>query len=82
MFEKYLKVHPVVKTWVRYAKFEWAAGNRPLSRRVYERAVEELGEDGETEELFIKVRLRVSYRYIDGLGELRGAIVDRETALG
>jgi len=74
VFEKYLTVHPVVKTWVRYAKFEWSAGNRPGARRVYERAVEELGEDGETEALFIKCaefeemchemdRARMIYKY-------------------
>mmetsp|Transcript_35189 Transcript_35189/g.67252 ORF Transcript_35189/g.67252 Transcript_35189/m.67252 type:complete len:729 (-) Transcript_35189:192-2378(-) len=54
IFEKYLQCHPVVKTWVRYAKFEAKSGNKARARAVYERAIEELGEDGHTEELFIK----------------------------
>uniref|UniRef100_A0A7S0RPR7 Pre-mRNA-splicing factor Syf1/CRNKL1-like C-terminal HAT-repeats domain-containing protein n=1 Tax=Pyramimonas obovata TaxID=1411642 RepID=A0A7S0RPR7_9CHLO len=54
IFEKYMECHPTVKAWVHYAKFEARAGNRGLARRCYERAVEELGEDGQTEELFIK----------------------------
>lgn len=49
IFEKYLQCHPVVKTWVRYAKFEAKSGNKARARAVYERAIEELGEDGHTE---------------------------------
>lgn len=45
---------PSVKAWVRFAKFEMKNREIGLARRCYERAIEELGEDGENEELFVK----------------------------
>ncbi|GIM00876.1 hypothetical protein Vretimale_5770, partial [Volvox reticuliferus] len=74
IFERYVQILPSVKAWVRYAKFEMQNGEVALARRCYERAVEELGEDGQTEEFFIKFaefeekareveRARAIYRY-------------------
>ncbi|CAD7695161.1 unnamed protein product [Ostreobium quekettii] len=54
IYERYVQVLPSVKAWVRYAKFEMKNGEIALARQTYERAVEALGEDGETEELFMK----------------------------
>lgn len=45
---------PSIKSWVRYAKFEMKSRRIGLARHCYERAIEELGEDGENEELFAK----------------------------
>ncbi|GLJ29939.1 hypothetical protein SUGI_0591840 [Cryptomeria japonica] len=53
IFEKYVQCHPTVKAWIRYAKFEIKNGEIPKARRCYERAVDKLGEDGQTEELFV-----------------------------
>lgn len=39
---------------MRYAKFEMKNRQIGLARKCYERAVEDLGEDGENEELFVK----------------------------
>lgn len=38
---------------MKYAKFEERSGTRELARKVYERAIEELGEDGNDEQLFL-----------------------------
>ncbi|KAK9845191.1 hypothetical protein WJX84_006146 [Apatococcus fuscideae] len=54
IFELYVRCHPDVKAWVRYAKFEMKNSEIGLARGCYERAVEELGEDAQTQELFIK----------------------------
>jgi len=48
IYERYVLCIPSVKAWVRYAKFEMQNGEVGLARKCYERAVEELGEDGET----------------------------------
>lgn len=48
IYERYVQCLPTVKAWVRYAKFEMQNGEIGLARKCYERAVEELGEDGET----------------------------------
>ena len=48
VFERYIEILPSVKAWVRYAKFEMSNGNVALARNCYERAVESLGEDGQT----------------------------------
>lgn len=54
VFEKYVQILPEVKSWIRYAKFEMKNGDVSRARQCYERAIEALGEDGETEELFLK----------------------------
>ncbi|KAG1678894.1 hypothetical protein FOA52_003562 [Chlamydomonas sp. UWO 241] len=54
IFERYIQILPSTKAWVRYAKFEMVNSDVGLARSCYERAVEELGEDGQTEEFFIK----------------------------
>lgn len=46
IYERYLRCLPTIKAWVRYAKFEFGAGDPGKARAVYERAVQEL--DGET----------------------------------
>ena len=48
IFERYVRCIPTVKSYVRYAKFEMRNGDVARSRRCYERAVEELGEDAQT----------------------------------
>jgi hypothetical protein len=48
IYERYVRCLPTVKAWVRYAKFEMKNGEIPLARGCYERAIEELGEDGQT----------------------------------
>lgn len=53
IYERYVLCHPTVKSWIRYAKFEMKNGEVAKARRCYERAVEQLGEDGQTEELFV-----------------------------
>lgn len=53
IFERYVECLPTVQSWVKYAKFEGKQGETSLARRCYERGIEQLGEDGETEELFI-----------------------------
>jgi len=46
-------VHPEVKNWIKYARFEDKHGYVALARRVYERAVEFFGEDYVEEQLFV-----------------------------
>eukprot|EP00271_Cylindrocystis_brebissonii_P015645 TRINITY_DN385_c0_g6_i1.p1 TRINITY_DN385_c0_g6~~TRINITY_DN385_c0_g6_i1.p1 ORF type:complete len:750 (+),score=202.63 TRINITY_DN385_c0_g6_i1:187-2436(+) len=53
IFERYMACLPTVKAWIRYAKFEFKQGEVERARTCYERAVEQLGEDGQTEELFV-----------------------------
>lgn len=55
IFERYVKCLPSVKAWVRYAKFEMKSGGDVMAARAcYERSVEELGDDANTEELFLR----------------------------
>jgi len=54
IFERYIQILPTVQAWVRYAKFEMKNGDVARARECYERAVEELGEDAQTENFFIK----------------------------
>ncbi|CAM6098606.1 unnamed protein product [Calypogeia fissa] len=53
IFERYVLCHPTVKAWVRYAKFEVKNGEVGKARSCYERSIQQLGEDGQTEELFV-----------------------------
>lgn len=53
IFQRYTECLPTVKTWIRWAKFETKNGDIGRARVVYERALEALGEDGQTEELFV-----------------------------
>jgi len=53
IYDRYVQCHPTVKAWVRYAKFEVKNGEVGKARQCYERAIEQLGEDGQTEELFV-----------------------------
>eukprot|EP00201_Polytomella_parva_P007276 CAMPEP_0175074526 /NCGR_PEP_ID=MMETSP0052_2-20121109/21371_1 /TAXON_ID=51329 ORGANISM="Polytomella parva, Strain SAG 63-3" /NCGR_SAMPLE_ID=MMETSP0052_2 /ASSEMBLY_ACC=CAM_ASM_000194 /LENGTH=865 /DNA_ID=CAMNT_0016342865 /DNA_START=39 /DNA_END=2639 /DNA_ORIENTATION=+ len=54
IFERYVKTLPTVKAWVRYAKFEMSHGDVARARGCYERAAEELGEDAQTEEFYLR----------------------------
>ena len=47
IYERYVQCLPTVKAWVRYAKFEMKNGQIGLARKCYERAVGEMGEDGQ-----------------------------------
>ena len=47
IYERYVQCLPTVKAWVRCAKFEMKHGQVGLGRQCYERAVGELGEDGQ-----------------------------------
>lgn len=46
-------VHPEVKNWIKYAKFEEKNSYISSARRVYERAVEFFGEDNIDERLVV-----------------------------
>ncbi|MEQ2188817.1 Crooked neck-like protein 1 [Goodea atripinnis] len=46
-------VHPEVKNWIKYARFEERHGYVAHSRKVYERAVEFFGEEHVDENLFV-----------------------------
>lgn len=46
-------VHPEVKNWIKYARFEERHGYVAHSRKVYERAVEFFGEEYVDENLFV-----------------------------
>ncbi|KAF3772558.1 Crooked neck-like protein 1 [Nymphaea thermarum] len=74
IYERYVRCHPTVKSWIRFAKFEMKNGEVARARNCYERAIERLGEDGQTEELFVAFaefeerckeneRARVIYKY-------------------
>lgn len=46
-------VHPEVKNWIKYARFEEKHGYIAHGRKVYERAVEFFGEEHVEENLFV-----------------------------
>lgn len=46
-------VHPEVKNWIKYARFEEQNGYISSARKIYERAVEFFGEDNMDEKLFL-----------------------------
>jgi crooked neck len=46
-------VHPEVKNWIKYAKFEEKNSYINSARSIYERAVEYFGEDNMDEKLII-----------------------------
>lgn len=46
-------VHPEVKNWIKYARFEEKHGYIAHGRKVYERAVEFFGEEYVDENLFV-----------------------------
>ena len=54
IYERYVLCLPSVRAWVKYAKFEYAAGEIALARRCYERALEDLAEEDTSMELYIK----------------------------
>lgn len=67
-------MHPDVKNWIRYAKFEEGHGFIKSARSIYERAIEFYGEEHMSEKLFIAFakfeenqkeheRARVIYKY-------------------
>lgn len=52
-FAELVMVHPEVKNWIKYARFEERHGYIAHGRKVYERAVEFFGEDHVEENLFV-----------------------------
>ena len=46
-------VHPVVKNWIKYARFEEKHGFVTSARSIYERAVEYFGDEHISEDLFV-----------------------------
>lgn len=70
VFERYIEILPSVQAWVRYAKFEMKNGDISLARQCYERAVEALGEDGQTVSLGLVAGGEAGER---GRGEQSGA---------
>lgn len=46
-------VHPEIKNWIKYARFEDKHGYIAHARKVYERAVEFFGEEHIDENLFV-----------------------------
>ncbi|KOB66463.1 Protein crooked neck, partial [Operophtera brumata] len=53
IYERFVMVHPDVKNWIKYAKFEENHGFINGSRKVFERAVEFFGDEDLDERLFI-----------------------------
>jgi crooked neck len=53
VYERFVLVHPDVKNWIRYARFEEQNGFINGSRQVFERAVEFYGEEHMYEELYV-----------------------------
>ncbi len=49
IYERYVACHPLVRAWLKFAKFEERQGETAKSRNVYERAVQFLGEDANDE---------------------------------
>mmetsp|Transcript_29541 Transcript_29541/g.41560 ORF Transcript_29541/g.41560 Transcript_29541/m.41560 type:complete len:680 (+) Transcript_29541:82-2121(+) len=52
IYQRFVKVHPQVQTWLKWAKFE-EKYDPEAARRVYEQAIEFLGEEANDENLFI-----------------------------
>ena len=46
-------VHPEIKNWIKYAKFEEKHGYVKSARRIFERGVEYFGEENMDEKLLI-----------------------------
>jgi crooked neck len=74
VYERFIKCHLEVKSYLKYAKFEAKYGTRDGARKIFERALNELGDDAQDEELFIAFadfevyakeyeRARVLYKY-------------------
>lgn len=65
-------VHPEVKNWIKYARFEERHGYIAHSRKVFERAVEFFGEDHIEENLFVAFA-----KFEEVQKEVRGAADER-----
>ncbi len=74
IYERFVYVHPEVKNWIRFAKFEEGHGFVRSARSIYERAVEFFGEEFMDERRFLAFakfvenqkehdRARVIYKY-------------------
>lgn len=63
-------VHPEVKNWIKYARFEERHGYIAHSRKVYERAVEFFGEEHVEENLFVAfAKFEETQKEVCGHGE-------------
>lgn len=74
IYERFVIVHPDIKNWIKYARFEENHGYINGAREVYERAIEFFGDEFIEESLFIAFarfeegqkehdRVRVIYKY-------------------
>lgn len=74
IYERFVMVHPDIKNWIKFARFEENHGYINGARQVFERAIEFFGEDHMEEKLFIAFarfeegqkehdRVRVIYKY-------------------
>ncbi|KAJ4720246.1 Crooked neck-like protein 1 [Melia azedarach] len=53
IYESFVLCHPKISAWIRYAKFEMRNMEIDRERNVFERAVEQLADDEEAEQLFV-----------------------------
>lgn len=53
IYEKFVQVHPDVKNWIRYSRFEEQNGNLANARNVFERASDFFGEEAMDEKLYV-----------------------------
>lgn len=66
VYQHYVVVHPDVKSWLKYAKFEEELGETEKARAVFEAALSQLGEDLADERLFIAfAKFEVRSREVD-----------------
>ena len=53
VFERFVQCHPNAGAWIRFAKFETKNGEVARARDVYGRALKKLGDDDESEQLYM-----------------------------
>lgn len=51
---RYMEAFPKLRTYLKVAKFEIKCKNRESARKIYERSIEELGQEALKEEYFIE----------------------------
>lgn len=56
--------HPTVKAWIKYAKFEVKNGEVARARKVYERSIEQLGEDGQVRMLEVLAYPSSNFQFV------------------
>ena len=53
IYEHFVQIHPDVKNWILYARFEEQNGSLPNARNVFERASDFFGEEAMDEKLYV-----------------------------